>query len=47
MRSNDDEKRKKQRGRSLAIAWALVALAILFFAVTLVRLGSNVMNRPL
>jgi hypothetical protein len=33
--------------RSLAIAWALGALVILFFIVTIVRLGGNVAVRPL
>jgi hypothetical protein len=42
----DDEKRR-QRIRSIAIACGLVFLAILFFLVTLVRLGANVANRPL
>lgn len=42
-----DEEKRKQRKRSLAIAWSLVALAVLFFVVTLVRLGANVANRPL
>ncbi len=45
-RLTDSEKRR-QRIRSLAIAWFLVALAILFFLVTIVRLGSNVANRPI
>lgn len=38
---------KRQRVRSLALAWGLAALALLFFVVTLVHLGANVMNRPL
>ncbi len=38
---------KRQRVRSLALAWGLAALALLFFVVTLVHLGGNVMNRPL
>jgi hypothetical protein len=33
--------------RSLAIAWALAGLVILFFIVTIVRLGGNVAVRPL
>lgn len=44
---DEDERRKRQRTRSIAIAWALGALAVLFFLVTVVRLGSNVVNRPL
>jgi hypothetical protein len=42
-----EEQKKKQRMRSIAIAWALGGLAVLFFVVTLVRLGANVANRPL
>ena len=43
----DDEQKRRQRMRSVAIALALAGLSVLFFVVTLVRLGSNVMNRPL
>ena len=42
----DEEHKRRQRMRSIAIAWALVGLALLFFLVTLVRMGSNVLNRP-
>jgi len=41
------EARRRQRLRSLAIAWALAAIALMFFLVTIVRLGANVANRPL
>ncbi len=40
------EQKKRQRERSLAIAWALGVLVILFFAVTLVR-GPGLFVRPL
>jgi hypothetical protein len=40
------EAQRRQRLRSLAIAWALFALAVIFFLVTIVRLGANVANRP-
>ncbi|HEY5829643.1 MAG: hypothetical protein ACAH24_01280 [Hyphomicrobiaceae bacterium] len=46
----DDEQREQQRRRrtrSIAIALALGALVILFYVATLVRLGGNVLNRPL
>ncbi len=43
----NDERNRNQRQRSLAIAWALAGLALLFFIVTIVRLGGDVMNRPL
>ena len=32
---------------SIAIALALAALVVLFYVATIVRLGGNVMNRPL
>jgi hypothetical protein len=42
-----EENRRRQRMRSIAIAWALFAFAVLVFLVTIVRLGANVANRPL
>jgi len=33
--------------RSIAIALALAALVVVFYVPTLVRLGGNVLNRPL
>jgi hypothetical protein len=41
------EAKRRQRLRSLAIAWGLAAIALMFFLVTIVRLGANVANRPL
>jgi hypothetical protein len=41
-----EDAKRRQRLRSIAIAWALFALVALFFAVTIVRLGGNVANRP-
>lgn len=45
--SDEDTEHRKRRRRSIAIAWALVGLAALFFFVTLVRLGADVGNRAL
>lgn len=42
MANEQDEQKRRQRMRSLAIAWALGALVLLFFVVTIVRLGANV-----
>ena len=39
------ERRRKMR--SIGIALALGALAVIFYVATMVRLGGNVMNRPL
>ena len=46
----DDEQeewQRRRRMRSIAIALALAALVVLFYVATLVRLGGNVLNRPL
>lgn len=42
-----DEQKKKRRGRSIAIAIILAALVILFYVVTIVKLGPDIMNRAL
>ena len=47
MEDAEAERKRRQRKRSLAIAWILAALAILFFIVTLVRLGGNVAVRQI
>jgi hypothetical protein len=41
-----EAQKRARRSRSLAIAWALVALVILFFFITLVK-GPGVLVRPL
>jgi hypothetical protein len=46
----DDERQERERRRkmrSIAIALALAALVMVFYVATLVRLGGNVLNRPL
>ena len=40
------EQKKRRRERSLAIAWALGILVVLFFAVTMVK-GPAVLVRPM
>ena len=42
MANEEDERQRRHRMRSLAIAWALAGLVVLFFVVTIVRLGANV-----
>ena len=42
MTDEQHKQKRRQRMRSLAIAWALAAMAVLFFVVTMVRLGANV-----
>jgi hypothetical protein len=41
-RQTDAEKRR-QRARSIAIAVALAALVALFYAVTIVKIGGNIL----
>jgi hypothetical protein len=47
MQDAEKERHRRQRMRSLAIAWILFALVVLFFSVTIVRLGGNVALRPI
>lgn len=44
---DQDEWRRRRRMRSIGIAIALGALVVIFYVATIVRLGGNVMNRPL
>lgn len=41
-----EQQKRRRRERSLAIAWTLGILVLLFFAVTLVK-GPAVLHRPL
>ena len=41
------EELKRRRSRSIAIALALAALALLFYVVTIAKMGPQVLNRPL
>jgi quinol-cytochrome oxidoreductase complex cytochrome b subunit len=41
-----DAQKKRQRERSIAIAWSLGVLVVLFFAVTMVK-GPMVLMRPM
>jgi archaellum biogenesis protein FlaJ (TadC family) len=42
-----DEQKRRRRARSIAIALALGALVLLFYVVTIVKLGPGVLQRPL
>jgi hypothetical protein len=41
------EQQKSRRSRSIAIALILVALIVMFYLVTIVRLGGNIAERAL
>lgn len=43
--NNEVERAKRQRSRSIAIAWALGLMALIFYAATIVRLGPNALRR--
>ena len=38
---------RRRRSRSIAIAVALGVLVVLFYAVTVVKLGPQILNRPM
>lgn len=42
-----DEQKRRRRARSIAIAVALAALVLLVYLVTIVKLGPNVLTRPM
>jgi hypothetical protein len=41
------EELKRRRSRSIAIALALGALVLLFYVVTMAKLGPQILNRPM
>jgi hypothetical protein len=42
-----EEQKRRRRARSIAIGLTLGALVLLFYVVTIVKLGPGVLNRPL
>jgi hypothetical protein len=42
-----EEEKRRRRARSVATALALGAMALMFFVLTIVKLGPAVFNRPL
>jgi len=42
-----DEQLRRRRARSIAIALSLGALVLLFYVITIVKLGPNVLTRPM
>ena len=47
MDGEERERNRRRRLRSIAIALALAALVVLFYVATIVRVGGNVLHRPL
>ncbi len=42
-----EEQKQRRRARSIAIALVLAALVVLFYAITIVKLGPGVLTRPM
>ncbi len=45
--NDQDELAKRRRKRSVALALVLGALVLIVYALTIVKLGPNVLDRPL
>lgn len=43
----DEARQRRRRARSIAIAFVLLALVVLFYLVTIAKLGPGVMDRPI
>jgi hypothetical protein len=46
-REDEAVRKARQKMRSLAIGLALAALVVIFYVATIIRLGGNVLNRPM
>jgi hypothetical protein len=42
-----EEQKRRRRARSIAIALSLGALVLLFYVITIVKLGPSVLTRPM
>jgi hypothetical protein len=42
-----EEQSRRRRARSIAIALSLGALVVLFYVITIVKIGSGVLTRPM
>jgi t-SNARE complex subunit (syntaxin) len=42
-----ESQKKARRNRSIAIAIALAALVVIFYVITLVKVGPGILNRPM
>jgi phage terminase Nu1 subunit (DNA packaging protein) len=41
------DQKRRQRLRSIAIAAALVAMVVMFYVMTMIRIGGNIANRSM
>lgn len=44
---NDDEIMARRRKRSIALGLALGAVVLIFYALTIVKMGPGILSRPL
>ena len=42
-----EEQLRRRRARSIAIALSLGALVVLFYVITIIKVGPNVLTRPM
>jgi predicted nucleic acid-binding Zn ribbon protein len=42
-----EAQRRRRRSRNIAIALVLAGLVVLFYVVTIVKLGPGILNRPM
>lgn len=42
-----EEQKRRRRARNIAIACVLLGLVVLFYLLTVFKLGGNVANRPI
>jgi hypothetical protein len=42
-----EQQKKARRSRSVALAVVLAVLVIIFYAVTIVKIGPQILNRPM
>lgn len=42
-----EEERRRRRRRSIAIGLALAGVVLLFYVLTIVKMGPEILNRPL
>lgn len=42
-----DQQKKAQKSRSVALGIVLALLVVLFYVVTIIKIGPGIMNRPM
>jgi len=47
LQQDDEERLKRRRRRSIALGLALAALVLIFYALTIAKMGPAILERPL